>query len=81
MPYYQGHNVSTVLYKLVQTCTTIEAISITICAPHIYMPIVNNNLYLLSAACVTQRFPEHNHKELIKNLNQKCRDSGKTDAQ
>ena len=41
----------------------------------------NNNLYLLSVACVNRRFPEHNHKELIKNLNQKCRDAGKTDTQ
>ena len=30
-----------------------------------------NNLHLLSVVCVTQRFPEHDHKELIKNLNQK----------
>ena len=31
-----------------------------------------NHLFLLSIACVSQRFPEHDHKELIKNLNQKC---------
>ena len=48
---------------------------ISTCLDH----VVNNNLYLLSVACVSQRFPEHNHKELIKNLNQKCRDAGKTD--
>lgn len=27
--------------------------------------------------CVRNRFPELNEKELVRNLNQKCRDSGK----
>ena len=44
---------------------------ISTCRDH----VVNN------VACVSQRFPEHNHKEHIKNLNQKCRDAGKTDIQ
>ena len=33
-----------------------------------------NHLFLLSIACVSQRFPEHDHKELIK----KCKDAEKT---
>ena len=32
-----------------------------------------NNLYLPSVACIAKRFPEHDHKELVKNLNQKHR--------
>lgn len=28
--------------------------------------------------CVERRFPEHNPKELIRNLNQKCRDAAKS---
>ena len=50
------------LYKLVQTCTTALPFLV-----HMFTHI----------ACVAQRFLEHDHKELVRNLNQKRRDSVK----
>ena len=83
VPYYQGHNVSTVLYihwsrlaLQLKQLALLFVLHISTCFDH----TVNNNLYLLSVACVSTRFPEHNHRELIKNLNQKCRDAGKADT-
>ena len=33
--------------------------------------------FAFSIGCVSRRFPQFNMKELVKNLNQKCRDAGK----